>query len=59
MNTKQAQVLKYGDKVDYLGSLAIVQRVTRSGIVISYDGQGLKQGQYITERVSASYIEII
>lgn len=56
MNTKQAQALKYGDKVLYHGVPAIVQRATRNGIVISYDGLGPKRGQYVTEKVSAAYL---
>lgn len=57
MTSQQAKTLKFGDKVSYHGTLAIVQRVARNGVTISYDGKGLKVGQYITERVSAAYLE--
>ena len=57
MTSQQAQALKYGDKVTYHAARAIVQRVARNSITVSYEGKGLKAGQYITERVSASYLE--
>ncbi len=57
MTTNQAKTLKYGDKVSYHGTLAIVQRVTRNGVTISYDGKGPKAGEYLTERVSSAYLE--
>jgi hypothetical protein len=57
MTSQQAQALKYGDKVSYHGTLAIVQRVARNGVTISYDGKGIKRGLYVTERVSAAYLE--
>ena len=57
MTSQQAKTLKYGDKVSYHGTLAIVQRVSRNGVTISYDGKGMKAGQYLTERVSAAYLE--
>jgi len=57
MTSQQAQALKYGDKVLYHGAMAIVQRVRRNGVTVSYDGKGPKLGQYLTARVSAAYIE--
>jgi hypothetical protein len=57
MTTQEARTMKYGDKVTYHGSMAIVQRVARNGVTISYDGKGMKAGQYVTERVSAAYLE--
>lgn len=57
MTSQQVSNLKYGSKVFYHGTLAIVQRVTRNGVTISYDGKGMKAGQYVTERVSAAYLE--
>jgi len=57
MTSQQAQSLKYGDKVSYHGTLAIVQRVRRNGVTVSYDGKGAKLGQYVTERVSAAHIQ--
>ena len=58
MTTAEAQNLKYGSKVIYCGALAIVQRVTSVGVVISFDGFGPKRGEYITRRVSARHLEI-
>jgi hypothetical protein len=50
--------LKYGDVVRYgAAQRAIVQRVTKNGVWVSYDGFGPKRGQYITERVAAQYLE--
>mgnify|MGYP003508419898 CR=1 FL=1 len=57
MNAQQAKSLKFGDKVSYHGTPAIVQRTSRNGVTISYDGKGMKLGQYLTERVSAVYLE--
>jgi len=57
MTSQAAKALKFGDKVSYHGVAAIVQRVTRNGVTISYDGRGPKVGQYVTERVSAAYLE--
>jgi hypothetical protein len=58
MTTTEAKTLKYGDVVRY-GAVqrAIVQRVTRNGVWVSYDGLGPKRGEYITERASAVYLE--
>jgi hypothetical protein len=58
MTTTEAKTLKYGDVVRYgAAQRAIVQRVTRNGVWVSYDGFGPKRGQYITERVSAAHLE--
>lgn len=57
MTTEQAKQLKYGSRVYYCGTPAIVKRVQRNGVVVSYDGMGLKAGQYVTERVSAACLE--
>jgi hypothetical protein len=58
MTTAEAKTLKYGDVVRYgAAQRAIVQRVTRNGVWVSYDGLGPKRGQYVTERVSAAYLE--
>ena len=58
MTTTEAKTLKYGDVVRYgAAQRAIVQRVTKNGVWVSYDGFGPKRGQYITERVSASHLE--
>lgn len=57
MTNTEAKALKYGDKVRYHDTPAIVQRVLPNGVVISYDGKGPKAGQYITERVAARYLE--
>ncbi len=58
MTTAEAKTLKPGDVVRY-GSAqrAIVQRVARNGVWVSYDGLGPRRGQYITERVSAAHLE--
>jgi hypothetical protein len=58
MTTTEAKTLKYGDVVRY-GAVerAIVQRVTRNGVWISYDGLAYKRDQYITRRVSAQHLE--
>lgn len=45
--------LKFGSKVWYAGCAALVQRVATNGVYISFDGQGLRAGEYITRRVSA------
>lgn len=56
----EAKTLKYGDIVRYgAAQRAIVQRVTRNGVWVSYDGLGPKRGQYVTERVSAAYLELV
>lgn len=57
MTGQQAQQLRFGDKVTYHSVPATVQRVARNGVTISYDGMGIKAGQYVTERVSAAYLE--
>ncbi len=58
MTTTDAKTLKYGDVVRYgAAQRAIVQRVTRNGVWVSYDGFGPKRGQYITERVAARSLE--
>lgn len=58
MTTNEAKTLKYGDVVRYgAAQRAIVQRVTKNGVWVSYDGFGPKRGQYITERVSARHLE--
>jgi hypothetical protein len=58
MTTTEAKTLKYGDVVRYgAAQRAIVQRVAKNGVWVSYDGLGPKRGQYITERVSARYLE--
>lgn len=58
MTATEAKTLKYGDVVRYgAAQRAIVQRVTKSGVWVSYDGFGPKRGQYITERVSARYLD--
>lgn len=58
MTPAEAKTLKYGDVVRYgAAQRAIVQRVTRNGVWVSYDGFGPKSGQYITERVSAQSLE--
>lgn len=58
MDATQAKALKYGDKVRYLGSFdAIVQTVRANGVVIAFDGRGLKAGEYIHRRVAARDIE--
>ena len=58
MTTAEAKSLKFGDVVRYgAAQRAIVQRVTRNGVWVSYDGFGLKLGQYVTERVSARSLE--
>ena len=58
MTTTEAKTLKYGDAVRYgAAQRAIEQRVTKTGVWVSYDGFGPKRGQYITERVSASHLE--
>lgn len=56
MTQAEAKNLKYGDRIYYGHAAGIVQRVTRNGVIISYDGMGLKSGQYITERVAARYL---
>lgn len=58
MTATEAKTLKYGDVVRYgAAQRAIVQRVTKNGLWVSYDGFGPKRGQYITERVSARYLD--
>ena len=58
MTTTEAKALKYGDIVIYgAAQRAIVQRVTKNGVWVSYDGVGPKLSQYITERVSAQRLE--
>jgi len=58
MTSQEAKSLKYGDVVRYgAAQRAIVQRVARNGVWVSYDGLGPKRGQYITERVSARHLE--
>lgn len=58
MKPAEAKALKYGDVVRYgAAQRAIVQRVTKNGVWVSYDGFGPKRGQYVTERVSAAYLE--
>jgi hypothetical protein len=58
MTNTEAKTLKYGEVVRYgAAPRAIVQRVTKNGVWVSYDGLGPKRGQYITERVSAAYLE--
>ena len=59
MTSTEAKTLKYGDVVRYgtVAAQAIVQRVQRNGVVISFDGTGPRRGQYITDRVSARYLE--
>ena len=49
--------LKYGSKVWYAGTAAIVQRVMKNGVVVSFDGAGPLRGQIVTRRVSARYLE--
>lgn len=56
MTASEAKALKYGDKVNYHNTPAIVQRATGRGVIVSYDGKGPKAGQYVTERVSAAYL---
>jgi hypothetical protein len=58
MTAIESKTLKYGDVVRY-GAVqrAIVQRVTKNGVWVSYDGFGPKRGQYVTERVSARMLE--
>lgn len=58
MTSQQAQTLKFGSKVSFFQRPALVQRVQKNGVVVSYDGSGLKQGQYVTERVSARHLEL-
>lgn len=53
MTTAQAKALKYGDRVFYHHAPAIVQRVTATGVVVSYENA---RGQYKTERVAAGYL---
>jgi len=58
MTPTEAKTLKYGDVVRYgAAQCAIVQRVTKNGVWVSYNGFGPKRGQYITERVSAQSLE--
>ena len=59
MKTSEAKTLKYGDKVMYHGVQAIVQRVAANGVHVAYDGRGLKAGEYVHARVSASYLDLI
>ncbi|WP_454691162.1 hypothetical protein [Achromobacter aloeverae] len=49
--------LKYGSKVWYAGTAAIVQRVLKNGVMVSFDGTGPLRGQYVTRRVSARHLE--
>lgn len=53
-----ASTLKYGVKVMYHSTTAIVQRVASNGVYISYEGKGIKAGEYITEKVSAKYLTL-
>jgi hypothetical protein len=58
MTNTEAKTLKYGDVVRYgAAERAIVQRVTKTGVWVSYDGFGPKRGQYITERAAAHRLE--
>lgn len=59
MTTAEAKTLKYGDVVRYgtVAERAIVQRVCKNGVWISFDGTGPRRGQYITDRVAARYLE--
>jgi hypothetical protein len=56
MTNVEAKNLKYGDRIYYGRAAGIVQRVASNGVIVSYDGMGLKSGQYITERVAARYL---
>jgi len=53
MTTQDAQALKFGSRVWYAGRAALVQRVSRNGVTVSFDGMGLKAGQLVTVRVAA------
>jgi hypothetical protein len=55
MTTTQAKQMKYGVKVMYHATPAIVQRVSSNGVYVSYE----RRGEYITEKVSARYLELI
>ena len=58
MTNTESKTLKYGDVVRYgAEERAIVQRVTKNGVWVSYDGFGPKRGQYVTERASARHLE--
>lgn len=54
MDTKN---LKQGSRVWYAGTAAIVQRVMKNGVVVSFDGAGPLRGQLVTRRVSARHLE--
>ncbi|WP_116791381.1 hypothetical protein [Achromobacter dolens] len=54
MDTK---TLKFGSTVWYAGTAAIVQRVMKNGVVVSYEGAGPLRGQVLTRRVSARHLE--
>lgn len=56
MTNIEAKTLKYGDRIYYGHAAGIVQRVTKTGVVVSYDGMGLQSGKYITKRVAARYL---
>lgn len=53
MTTQQAQALKYGDKVYYHSTPAVVQAVRKNGVFVSHE---TRKG-YITERVAAVYLK--
>jgi len=55
MTTTQAKQMTYGTKVMYHDTPAIVQRVSVNGVYVSYE----RRGEYITEKVSARYLESI
>lgn len=52
-----AKNLTHGSKVWYAGTAAIVQRVLKNGVVVSFDGSGPLHGQLVTRRVSARHLE--
>lgn len=54
----KASELKSGDKVWLSNEIpATVIRVMKNGVWIGYNGRGLRDGQYIEDRVAAVYLK--
>jgi hypothetical protein len=57
MQMREALKLIPGQRVDYLGTDVEVMCVRKNGVTIGYWATGLKEGQFVTHRVTSRYLE--